>query len=513
MTTTAMGKPDQNIVHVGRPDRGHEAGSSLDSSAPLADDTDNGRPLAPTRTISRISATSTVEYKVYKRRFFGLAQLCLLNIVVSWDWIAFAPVSKTSAQYFNTSESNINWVSTAFLFAFCVTTPPTFYVLHKYGTKTAIIIAASLLLVGNWIKYGATRANNFAGVMVGQLIIGFAQPFVLSSPTSYSNLWFSPAGRTTATAVTSLSNPFGAALGQLISPFWADKPSEIPNMILYVSIISSVAAIPSFFIPAKPPTPPSAGSVADHLDRTSLRKDIHTLSRSPEFYLLGLPFMLYVGFFNAFSSLLNQILEPYGFSEDNAGIAGAVLIVVGLVCAAVSSPFIDKYKFYLAYIKCAVPVVGLSYLVFIWAPQSRSLAYVFVICALLGASSFGLVPVALEFLVEMHYPLGPELGSSLCWCGGQLFGGIFIVIMDALKDSEKADPPRNMKRALIFQAVLTMAAMPSVLCLGFFGRQAHVRRKRWEADLSARTGEVVEGYVDVEREENEQILGARSELP
>lgn len=24
-------------------------------------------------------------YKVYKRRFFGLAQLVLLNIVVSWD--------------------------------------------------------------------------------------------------------------------------------------------------------------------------------------------------------------------------------------------------------------------------------------------------------------------------------------------------------------------------------------------------------------------------------------------
>lgn len=25
------------------------------------------------------------DYKVYKRRFFGLAQLVLLNIVVSWD--------------------------------------------------------------------------------------------------------------------------------------------------------------------------------------------------------------------------------------------------------------------------------------------------------------------------------------------------------------------------------------------------------------------------------------------
>lgn len=28
---------------------------------------------------------STVEYKVYKRRWFGLLQLTLLNIIVSWD--------------------------------------------------------------------------------------------------------------------------------------------------------------------------------------------------------------------------------------------------------------------------------------------------------------------------------------------------------------------------------------------------------------------------------------------
>jgi MFS family permease len=509
-----MGKPDTKASQVERASARHDTSSSLDSSAPLADDRGDSRPLAPaTRTISRISTTSTVEYKVYKRRFFGLAQLCLLNIVVSWDWIAFAPVSKTSAQYFDTTESNINWVSTAFLFAFCVTSPATFFVLHRYGTKTAIVIAATLLLVGNWVKYGATKANNFAGVMVGQLIIGFAQPFVLSSPTSYSSLWFSAAGRTTATAVTSLSNPFGAALGQLISPFWADKPSEIPTMVLYISVISSVAAIPSFFIPAKPPSPPSAGSTGgDHLDHKSLVHELRVLSRSPEFYLLGLPFMLYVGLFNAFSSLINQILEPYGFSEDNAGIAGAILIVVGLVCAAVSSPLVDKYKVYLPYAKIAVPVLALGYLVLVWAPQSHSLAYVFVICALLGASSFGLVPVALEFLVEIHYPLGPALGSSLCWCGGQLFGGVFIVIMDALKDGDHADPPRNMKRALIFQAVLALVSLPSVLCLGLFGRQAFVKRKRWEAERMATTVEVIQGYADIdEREEDEQVLNARRE--
>jgi hypothetical protein len=32
-----------------------------------------------------VPTTRPVVYKVYKRRFWGLAQLVLLNIVVSWD--------------------------------------------------------------------------------------------------------------------------------------------------------------------------------------------------------------------------------------------------------------------------------------------------------------------------------------------------------------------------------------------------------------------------------------------
>ena len=482
-------------------------GSSNLSDDSLRDASPTGDTPILTRTqsqlLSQITTREDHTYKLYKRRFFGLAQLILLNIVVSWDWIAFAPVSTTAATYFNTTESVINWVSTVFLFAFCVATPFTFWALNTRGPKFSIIVAACLLLVGSWVKYGGTRANNFGPVMLGQLLIGFAQPFVLAAPATYSNLWFNASGRTTATAVASLANPFGAALGQLISPFWASKPSDIPNMILYISIISSVACIPAFFIPARPPTPPTAANASVPNESISaILADLKKLVTSLEFLLIYSSFSIYVGFFNAFSSLLNQILEPYGFTETEAGLAGAVLIVVGLVSAAISSPLIDKYKFYLIYIKIAVPVIALSYLVFIWAPPSRSVPYAFLICGVLGAASFGLVPVALEFLVEIHYPLGPELASTACWSGGQLLGGIFILIMDALRKGSGGDPPYNMQKALYFQAVVALAVMPLPLCLGLFGRKGHVRRKRWESERSGMEGR--EEVVSVEGGERGQ---------
>lgn len=76
--------------------------------------------------------------------------------------------------------------------------------------------------------------------MFGQILTGLAQPFVLSAPTRYSDLWFTNRGRIAATAVMSLANPFGGALAQLIDPSWANTASDIPNMILYIAIIVSL---------------------------------------------------------------------------------------------------------------------------------------------------------------------------------------------------------------------------------------------------------------------------------
>ncbi|GAB7327910.1 hypothetical protein MBLNU13_g11690t3 [Cladosporium sp. NU13] len=410
---------------------------------------------------------ASTTYRVYKVRFFGLAQLVLLNVVVSWDWLTFSAVSTTSAEYFRVSESAINWLSTGFLFAFVTVSPLVMYTLNKGGPKAAIVTASVLVLIGSWIRYAGTRATggHFGVVMFGQIIIGFAQPFVLTAPTRYSNLWFSDSGRVSATAVASLANPLGAALGQLVGPFWATDASSVSSMVLYTAIISTIASLPSFFIPAAPKSLPSAMAVEEKLD---LREALRELPRNTSFYLILLPFSVYVGQFNAFSSLINQTFEPYGFSEDDAGIAGALLIVVGLVSSAIVSPYVDKSKRHLAVIKIVVPSIAACYLVLIWMPQTRSLPGPYVVCSLLGATSFSLLPCALEYLVLITHPVSPEISSTICWTAGQLSGAIFIIIMDALKGGLSGEPDGSMKRALIFQAVIAWAVVPFPLALGYW---------------------------------------------
>lgn len=351
-----------------------------------------------------------------------------------------------------------------------------------FSPKVSIMTASVLLLVGNWVRYAGSHSSaggNFGVVMFGQLLIGASQSFVLSAPTRYTDLWFAPRGRIAATAIMSLANPFGGALGQLIVPFMVTEASQTSSMVLYVSIIATVIAVPSFFVPAKPPTPPAhSGETAKEPLLTSARK----LCRSVEFWLIYIPFSVFVGFFNSISSLLNQMMQPYGFSSDEAGIAGAVLIVVGLVASAITSPILGRTKKFLLAIKIAVPIESIAYLVFVWMPGTRDIAGPYVVLAILGAAAFSLVPVALEFLIELSHPCSPEVTSTLGWATGQLFGAIFILVSNALKAGPDANPPYNMDRALIFEAVVALVVMPLPLCLGLFGRRDKLRLRRLDSD-------------------------------
>ncbi|PUU72636.1 hypothetical protein B9Z19DRAFT_1137104 [Tuber borchii] len=63
-----------------------------------------------------------------------------------------------------------------------------------------------LVIAGNWIRYGCAHRKSFGRVMFGRILIGFAQPFVLSAATHYSDLWFASRGRISAAALTNFAN-------------------------------------------------------------------------------------------------------------------------------------------------------------------------------------------------------------------------------------------------------------------------------------------------------------------
>lgn len=181
-------------------------------------------------------------------------------------------------------------------------------------------------------------------------------------------------------------------------------------------------------------------------------------------------------------------MEPYGYSSDDAGIDGAILIVVGLVFSAIMSPILDRTHSFVLVIRIQVPIIAICYICLIFTQtESKQLVGPYVVSGVLGAASFSLLPIALEWVQEQVFPVSPELTSSILWSGGNCVGGIFIVIMDALKyDSNEGDPPGNMRRSLIFQAVVAAATIPLPFLLG---SKDKMRNRRIEMDAAEATAE------------------------
>lgn len=103
----------------------------------------------------------------------------------------------------------------------------------------------------------------------------------------------------------------------------------------------------------------------------------------------------------------------------------------------------------------------------------------------IGVSSFTLLPIALEIGCEVTR--SAETSSAILWFAGNISPVVFVVgkqsspsilfvftyvflVMDALRDdSPNANPPSNMRKALIFQACVV--AISAVTVFGLKGQQ------------------------------------------
>ena len=133
-------------------------------------------------------AEGEVAIKTYKRRYFGLLEVALLNMITAWHWTHSAPVVGLVMERFDASIEAVTGFSTAFLFACFLGNCPAAIALRR-GPKCSMVCCVTIVLAGAWLKYGGTKIGNFGLAMFGQVLCGFSQPFVLNLPVVYAEHW------------------------------------------------------------------------------------------------------------------------------------------------------------------------------------------------------------------------------------------------------------------------------------------------------------------------------------
>lgn len=364
------------------------------------------------------------EYKLYPYRWVVLAVFMFVNITIQMLWIAYAPITILASKFYGVSDSKIGLLSMVFMIAFIPLSIPVSWGIDTFGFRKTVSVGAIIMAV-----FGIMRGlvgDNYTLVLVSTIGIAIAQPFLLNAWTKVPALWFGHKERATAVGLVTLASLIGTALGIVLTPELV-KTMTIDRIQLLYGVIAAFSTV-LFVILAreKPATPPCAfGEDVRALMLDGLK---HAL-KIPKFWIYLFISFVGLGLFNGITTWVEPIIRLRGFTPDDAGTLGALMLGGGLVGAVVMPIFSDKthrrQPFILLGFTLAIPgLVGVTFATSAWL--------LFFSAFWMGFFLVSANPIGMQYSAEITHPTPEGTSNGLI----QLFGQasvIFVTVMDRLK--------------------------------------------------------------------------------
>jgi MFS family permease len=374
----------------------------------------------------------TDKYKLYGYRWVVLAVFMFINLTIQMLWITYAPITGLAAEFYGVTDLQIGLLSMTFMIAFVPLSIPVSWVIDTYGFKIGVGIGAVLMGVFGLLR-GFAGAN-YSLVLWSTIGIAVAQPFLLNAWTTLPAKWFPAEARATIVGLITLANLVGAALGMVLTPVLIESMPISTVQLTYGGISAFSSVLFLLLAREKPATPPCApGEETRALMLDGLK---HAMKIKP-FWLYLIAAFIGLGIFNGLTTWIEAIIRPRGFSPNDAGTLGALMIVGGLIGAVVLPALSDKQgkrqRFLMIAFVGAIPgLLGLTF--------ATSRLLLFGSAALMGFFLVSALPIGMQYAAEITYPTPEGTSNGLI----QLFGQaavVFVYIMEAMKTSDGSFTP------------------------------------------------------------------------
>ena len=364
------------------------------------------------------------EYKLYPYRWVVLAVFMFVNITIQMLWIAYAPITILASKFYGVSDSKIGLLSMVFMIAFIPLSIPVSWGIDTFGFRKTVSMGAIIMAV-----FGIMRGlvgDNYTLVLVSTIGIAIAQPFLLNAWTKVPALWFGHKERATAVGLVTLASLIGTALGMVLTPELVKTMTIDRIQLLYGVIVAFSTVLFVILAREKPATPPCAfGEDVRALMLDGLK---HAL-KIPKFWIYLFISFVGLGLFNGITTWVEPIIRLRGFTPDDAGTLGALMLGGGLVGAVVMPIFSDKthrrQPFILLGFTLAIPgLVGVTFATSAWL--------LFFSAFWMGFFLVSANPIGMQYSAEITHPTPEGTSNGLI----QLFGQasvIFVTVMDRLK--------------------------------------------------------------------------------
>lgn len=264
------------------------------------------------------------------RSWVVLVLYVLLNGLNQFEWLRYAPVATETGRVYGVDLAAVGTLAQIFpLIAFLLSLPLG-WVVDRFGLRASLWTAALLSAAG-----GSLRClGGYEWALAGQILFALAQPLLVNSVGRLAITWFHGPWRLRATGIATMSLYVGLAVAFLVVPMLG---GILLASLQGDAVFCVVLAVATLLLVPRDPAAVDIGPV----EHPSLGGAL-SLLRNRRFLLILAAGLVGNGFFAAVSNWLEKILEPQGFDSGDAGLAGLLLLVGGIIGSAVLPGLVAK---------------------------------------------------------------------------------------------------------------------------------------------------------------------------
>jgi MFS family permease len=348
------------------------------------------------------------------------------------------------------SDLQIGLLGMVFMIAFVPLSFPVSWAIDRFGFRITVGLGAVLMSFFA-VQRGLAGAS-YPLVLLGSTGIAVAQPFLLNTWTTVPAKWFPPRERATAVGMVTFASLVGIGIGFAATPKLVEL-MPIPSVQLLYGAVAALSTV-LFLVLAReaPPTPPGPAEAATEARALVLDGLRHAVS-VPSFRIYLVATFVGMGIFNGLSTWLEPIVRPRGFTPDDAGTLGALMLVGGVLGAVLVPPLSDRLRrrkaFVLGGLALSVPgILGLAY--------ATTMAGLIASVASLGFFLVAVSPIGMQYSTEITHPTPAGTSNGLIQLVGQV-SVVFVYAMEELRTESGAFTPSLLVSAGLLLACALLA--------------------------------------------------------
>jgi predicted MFS family arabinose efflux permease len=365
-----------------------------------------------------------------------LAAFVLVTSANQMLWLTFAPLTTDAAKHYGVGEGAIGALSAVFPLLYVLLALPMGIALDRWF-HNAVKLGALLTAVGALVRLAD---DAYAWVLIGQLLVAFAQPLVTNSVAKVGGAYSTEQDRPTAIAVCSA----GLFAGMLLAFATAAAfGTEHVRALLAVQAAYAVVGAALLVLGMREP-----GRLVDETPIASGKDALREVWADRLVRSITVLVVVGFGVFVGLTTWLQALLEPDGVSETEAGVLLLVMVVAGVAGSLVLPPVAARrgWERRVLLASLVVTAAGSALLAVV-----HPLLAIGVVLAAMGTLLLATLPIVLE-VMERRTGSASGTGAAILWMSGNAGGLVVTGVLAALLDAPAA--------AFLVLAAISLLGLP-----------------------------------------------------